>query len=298
MPALAGGRPDVAARAGRAQLAVGLAGIGLSALPLRRGRLGRREARAFRAVNTLPEWLFPPTWVVMQLGNFVAVPAAATVAWSAGRPRLAVRLLAAGSASWALAKVAKRVARRGRPASFLSGIHHRGKEARGLGYLSGHTGVSMALVATALPHVGRRARPVVASLVPLVGLARVYVGAHLPLDVAGGAALGLFVSGALGLSDSSRYASAGTGGAAGTGVAGLPISSLTTPPAAIPSAAPPTMSRGRWAPTYTRPSQTHDARTTATQRAGRLSHGQATTSRAATTAAWPDTNPSPLPAAP
>jgi membrane-associated phospholipid phosphatase len=34
------------------------------------------------------------------------------------------------------------------------------------------------------------------SLASLVGLSRIYVGAHLPLDVAGGAALGLLVDGA------------------------------------------------------------------------------------------------------
>jgi len=186
------------------QIALGIAGVAMSALPVRRGGLGRREARTFRAVNGLPEWLFPPTWVLMQLGNFNAAPAAAVVAWSTGRPRLAVRLLEAGTATWVLAKVTKRVARRGRPASFLPDIHHRGKEAKGLGYLSGHSGVSMALAATALPHVGTRARPVVVALVPVVGLARLYVGAHLPLDVVGGAALGLAVSGALSLQDPGR----------------------------------------------------------------------------------------------
>lgn len=183
-------------------MAVGLAGVAMSALPLRRRRLGRRETQTFRAVNALPEWLFPPIWVVMQLGNFTAVPTTAAVAWTTGRPRLALRLLEAGSATWVLAKVTKRLAQRGRPASFLADIRHRGKEAEGLGYLSGHTGVSMALVATALPHFAHRARPVVATLVPVVGLARIYVGAHLPLDVAGGAALGLAVSGALSLQDS------------------------------------------------------------------------------------------------
>lgn len=200
MPAVTDRGPKAAKRPGR-QIALGIAGVAVSALPLRRGRLGRREARTFRAVNGLSERLYAPTWVVMQLGNFTAVPATAAVAWSAGRPRLAVRLLEAGTATWVLAKLAKRVAQRGRPASFLSGIHHRGKEAKGLGYLSGHSGVSMALAATALPHVGRRARPIVAGLVPVVGLSRLYVGAHLPLDVVGGAALGLAVSGALSLQD-------------------------------------------------------------------------------------------------
>jgi membrane-associated phospholipid phosphatase len=33
-------------------------------------------------------------------------------------------------------------------------------------------------------------------LASVVGLSRIYVGAHLPLDVAGGAALGLLVDGA------------------------------------------------------------------------------------------------------
>jgi undecaprenyl-diphosphatase len=38
---------------------------------------------------------------------------------------------------------------------------------------------------------------VVVSAAVLVALARVYVGAHLPLDVLGGAALGLAVAGAV-----------------------------------------------------------------------------------------------------
>jgi undecaprenyl-diphosphatase len=39
-------------------------------------------------------------------------------------------------------------------------------------------------------------------VVPVVGLTRVYVGAHLPLDVAGGAALGLAVEAAVRLAQS------------------------------------------------------------------------------------------------
>ena len=44
--------------------------------------------------------------------------------------------------------------------------------------------------------LGPAGRALALSVIPLVGLTRVYVGAHLPLDVAGGAALGLAVEAA------------------------------------------------------------------------------------------------------
>jgi undecaprenyl-diphosphatase len=53
--------------------------------------------------------------------------------------------------------------------------------------------VAVALGAAALPRLGSAGRGLALSVIPLVGLTRVYVGAHLPLDVAGGAALGLAV---------------------------------------------------------------------------------------------------------
>jgi undecaprenyl-diphosphatase len=56
----------------------------------------------------------------------------------------------------------------------------------------------------AWPWLGRRGRVVVATLVAVVCLARVYVGAHLPLDVLGGASLGLAVDAALALADRGR----------------------------------------------------------------------------------------------
>jgi membrane-associated phospholipid phosphatase len=173
------------------RLGVGTAALLVTATAVRHDRVGPSEAAAFRAVNGLPDSLYRPAWAVMQLGTLGAAPAAAGVAWLAGDRALAGRLLAGGTGAWALSKVVKRVVRRPRPAGLLPGARVRGPEAAGLGYLSGHAGVAVALGAAAVPQLGRAGRALVLSAIPAVGLTRIYVGAHLPLDVAGGAALGL-----------------------------------------------------------------------------------------------------------
>ena len=154
---------------------------------------------AFRVVNDLPDSLYPPAWVIMQLGALGAAPAAAGAAWLAGDRKLAGRLLVGGTGTWALSKVVKRMVRRPRPAILLPGTRCRGREATGLGYLSGHAGVAVALGAAVLPRLGPAGRVLTLSAIPAVGLTRVYVGAHLPLDIAGGAALGLAIDAALAL---------------------------------------------------------------------------------------------------
>ena len=183
----------------RARLGVGVAGLLATAGAVHRDRVGAAEARAFRAVNGLPDALYPPAWVVMQLGAFGAVPAAAGAAWRAGDGELAGRLLLGGTGAWAVAKLVKQVVRRPRPADLLPGIRGRGRDAAGLGYLSGHAAVAVALGAAALPRLGPAARALTLTAIPLVGLTRLYVGAHLPLDIAGGAALGLAADAAAGL---------------------------------------------------------------------------------------------------
>ena len=175
----------------RARLGLGVAGLLATTGAVHRDRVSATEAGAFRAVNGLPDALYPPAWVVMQLGAFGAVPATAAAAWRAGDRDLAARLLLGGTGAWAMAKVVKQIVRLARPADLLPGIRGRGRDAAGLGYLSGHAAVAVALGAAALPRLDPAARALTLTAVPLVGLTRLYVGAHLPLDIAGGAALGL-----------------------------------------------------------------------------------------------------------
>jgi undecaprenyl-diphosphatase len=183
----------------RDRLALGTLGVAVTAALVRRDAVGPREERAFRAVNELPDRLYLPTWVVMQAGALGAAPVAAVLARAAGRPRLAGKLLADGALAWGLAKVMKRFVQRPRPVVLLPDTCCRGRDASGLGYVSGHAAVVVALAAAALPDLGPGGRCAALAVAPAVGLARMYVGAHLPLDVAGGAALGLAVDAAVSL---------------------------------------------------------------------------------------------------
>jgi undecaprenyl-diphosphatase len=87
---------------------------------------------------------------------------------------------------------------RGRPDELLSDVNIHGADPAGLGFVSGHIAIAVALAVVATPFLGRRLRWVAWGLAALVFIARMYVGAHLPLDMTGGAGLGLAVgSGAL-----------------------------------------------------------------------------------------------------
>lgn len=189
------------------RLVLGSLALAATAGLARRSDVSRREARVFGMVNGLPDSLAVPVWVVMQLGNLGAAPTSALVAALAGERALARRLLTGGSASWALSKLVKPCIARPRPARLVAGTRQRGREQSGFGYLSGHAAVSVAIGTAVWPRVGRRARLAVGAVMPVVGLSRLYVGAHLPLDVAGGAALGVIVDAVLAL-DGRRYGGA------------------------------------------------------------------------------------------
>ena len=148
------------------------------------------ETALFHVVNRLPGWLYRFFWVVMQLGSFGAVFVLATLALATRRVRLALELLAAGVIAYYAAIGLKHLVDRERPAALISGVVVHGPAAKGLGFPSGHAAVSAALAATAVPFLARRWRRWVWVLPITVGAARIFVGAHLPLDVVAGFVLG------------------------------------------------------------------------------------------------------------
>jgi membrane-associated phospholipid phosphatase/predicted Ser/Thr protein kinase len=179
------------------RLVTALAALLVSIKLVNRNHIDELEIDAFRLVNDLPSVLYRPVWLVMQLGNVLVVPVVAGVAALTRRFRLAVNLAVAGFGCYFLALLVKSLVDRGRPSQYLLDVNVHGPAASGLGYVSGHAAVAVALASVASPYLGRRARRVAWTLATAVCLSRVYVGAHLPLDVIGGAAIGWAVGAAV-----------------------------------------------------------------------------------------------------
>ena len=190
-------RPPAANAMGSAAVVGGLGVFTVTAVMARRRVVDPAEREVFRSINDLPRGLLPPVYVVMQAGSLGAVGVAAAAAGLWGRPRLASSLGVTGTAVWGGCKVIKNWVGRGRPAEHIAHTTIRGAVAHGLGFPSGHSAVAFALATIAARDVPPSVRPVLWAGAAIVATARVYVGAHFPLDVIGGAALGIAVGSAV-----------------------------------------------------------------------------------------------------
>jgi len=172
------------------RVVVGFTVLALGALAANRGRVGTLEKDIFRVVNDLPNGVSFLLKTVMQAGAFPSIIVFTVIALIMRRPRMARDLAVAGVAAWLLAIFVKRLVAEGRPADLLQDVVLRGAPAHGFGFPSGHVAVAAALATAAGPHLPRPARRATWGVVALVAIGRMYVGAHLPIDVIGGAALG------------------------------------------------------------------------------------------------------------
>jgi membrane-associated phospholipid phosphatase len=152
------------------------------------------ELHVFHFVNGLPDILRLPLETVMVLGTFSAVLAVVAFGLLTGRRRMALAALIAAAAGSVGSHFLRIVVGRLRPVDLVRDVVVRGPRIAGTGYPSGHTSTAAALVGAVAPYLPPAGRRAAWAAVVLVAIARVYVGAHLPLDVIGGFAFGSAVS--------------------------------------------------------------------------------------------------------
>jgi undecaprenyl-diphosphatase len=149
------------------------------------------EQEFFEWVNDGPDALWPVIWGPMQLGSLAGSLVVVVVTFVVTRQRrLTLAALTASQLAWWSAKVVKAVVGRGRPGALLAHVKLR-EHASGIGYVSGHAAVAFALATVFAPSLPRAWRPVAFAIASGVAVARLYSGAHLPLDAVGGAGLGV-----------------------------------------------------------------------------------------------------------
>jgi membrane-associated phospholipid phosphatase len=176
----------------------GLAVVVASAAVARSGRVGAAERAVFEAVNGLPDALRWPLWAVQLLG-LVGLPLVLAVgALALRRVRLAIALVALVPLKLLVEKaVIKELVHRERPGRTEPEAILRDVPSAGNSFPSGHAIIAFGIATLLTPYLGRWWRVAVWALAVLNSVARVYLGAHNPLDVVCGAGVGLVLGGVL-----------------------------------------------------------------------------------------------------
>jgi membrane-associated phospholipid phosphatase len=156
-----------------------------------------REEKVFRTFNDAPDQVHIPAWAVMQSGSLAAVLVVSGELVRRGRYDSAAKACTIGVATWAGLKKLKPFVGRGRPERHLEQVSVRGPAQTGLGYPSGHSAVSLTLALIVFKDASPAIRAAALAAAGITGGARMYVGAHLPLDVAGGFAIGVLCGNAV-----------------------------------------------------------------------------------------------------
>jgi membrane-associated phospholipid phosphatase len=160
------------------------------------GTVGRAERAVFRAINGLPDALSPAMRFAQFLGVLGVGPIVAVVALFLRRWRLGLAALMVTGAKLMGERIVWAFVSRSRPGTTIPDAIVRGSTpTAGAAFVSGHVVLVTGLAWVLTPYLRDRWRILPWLVVALVAFARLYLGAHSPLDVLGGAALGFVIGG-------------------------------------------------------------------------------------------------------
>lgn len=156
----------------------------------REAHLTAWEIEVFQLIYGWPSVLWLPFIATTQLGSIYAFALLTAIYAMARRYRAATEIFLSGALAYIASGIAKGIWGRLRPHDVLPDVVSLEFSVYGPGFPSGHMALATALLLTTMHHLPRRYRwlPIVGIIG--VGLSRIYLGVHAPLDIVGGFAIG------------------------------------------------------------------------------------------------------------
>ncbi len=155
----------------------------------------RLDAWTFLYLNVRgprPRWLDRMMLGFTEIGNATAALAIALILFLAGDRRLAYDLVLGSVTLWLVVELIKALVRRSRPFVRLSQARVVGDRVGGRSFPSGHTSQAFFMATLIAQHYQASAwqASLLYGTALMVGITRIYVGAHYPRDVLAGMILG------------------------------------------------------------------------------------------------------------
>ena len=151
------------------------------------------EISLFSFFNNLPSYLGNIFTVATLLGSSWMVGAVCILLLASNKVRLAIYVMILSIVTFGLTEIMKNIVARPRPFVLLQNVPLRTDYIESMGFPSGHTAIVTVVALMLLPHIPKKLKWSAPLAIVLVGISRMYLGVHAPLDILGGFLLGVIV---------------------------------------------------------------------------------------------------------